>query len=96
MASASGTVTIDFGAFPGSNTAVVSVVGQGSIAATSSAEAFLMAETTSDHTVNDHKYAALLVQLICSVPVAATGFDIIALCAEKMQGTFKLRWVWAD
>jgi hypothetical protein len=96
MASATGTVTIDFGAFPGSNTATVTVSGQGSILATSNVEAFFMAESTVDHTANDHKFAALLAQLVCSVPVAATGFDIDAVSTEKLQGTFKLRWVWAD
>lgn len=38
MATGTGTATIDFGAFPGSNEASIAVTGQGSILATSKAE----------------------------------------------------------
>lgn len=97
MANATGTVTIDFGAFPGSNEASVTVTGQGSISATSKAEAFVMADDTSGtHTASDHRYFAMLAALTCGTPVAAAGFTIYARSAEKLQGTFALRWVWAD
>jgi hypothetical protein len=97
MATGQGTAVIDFGAYPGSNEASVVVTGQTAITATSKAEAFVMADdTTGDHTANDHRYFALLTGLTCGTPVAATGFTIYVVCAERLHGTFALRWVWAD
>lgn len=91
-----GTAIVDFGAFPGSNEASVAVTGQTTISATSKAEAYIMSDTTSDHTANDHAYVNILAGFICDTPVAATGFNIIARSAEQLQGTFQLRWVWSD
>ena len=97
MATAQGTATIDFGAFPGSNEASIAVTGQGSILATSKAEAYVMGgDTTSDHTADDHKYFAALVGLSCGTPSAGSHFEIHARSTEKLMGTFALRWVWAD
>jgi len=97
MASATGTATIDFGAFPGTSSASVAVTGQGSILGTSKAEAWIMADdTTSDHTANDHRNAELFISLTCGTPVAATGFTIHARAIATMTGTFAVRWVWAD
>ena len=96
MASGQGTATIDFGAFPGANEAQVTV-GDAGVSATSKAEAYFMADdTTSDHTASDHRYAAMLVALTCGTPTAGVGFNIYARCADKMQGTFEVRYVWAD
>ena len=97
MANGTGTATIDFGAFPGGNEASIAVTGQTSITATSKAEAWIMGDdTTSDHTASDHRYFAALVGLTCGTPSAGTGFTIYARSAEKLQGTFALRWVWSD
>lgn len=97
MASAQGTITIDFGSFPGSNEAYVEVLDQATIGIASKAESFVMADdTTVDHTANDHRYFAALVGLSCGTPVDGTGFTIYARSTEKLQGTFALRWVWAD
>jgi hypothetical protein len=86
--------TINFGAEPGSNQATVAVAGQGTILATSSAQAFLMAEPSADHTANDQAYAATVIGLTCSVPVAGVGFNIIATTNEKLTGTVTVRWFW--
>ena len=96
MANGQGTAIINFGSSPGSNEATVAVTGQTTISATSKAEAYFMADTTSDHTANDHEYAAALIGLTCDTPVAGTGFNIIARCLDHMQGTFQVRWVWSD
>ena len=96
MSSAVGSAVIDFGAWPGSNEASAAVTGQASILATSGAEAYLMAEAAGTHTAADARYAALLIGLSCSVPVAADGFTIYARSLHKMQGQFAVRWVWAD
>ena len=96
MATGQGTATIDFGAFPGSNEASVAVTGQTGISGTSKAEAYVMATSSSDHTISDHQYAPLLIGLTCGALVAGTGFTIYATCLDKMQGTFTVNWVWAD
>jgi hypothetical protein len=97
MATGQGTATVDFGAFPGSNEASIAVTGQGAILATSKAEAYVMADdTTSDHTASDHRYFAADVGLSCGTPTDATGFTIYAYCRQKLQGTYTVRWVWAD
>ena len=97
MPSALGTATLDFGAYPGSNEASVSVTGQGTISATSKADAYVMGDdTTGDHTANDHRYFDLLAALTCGTPSAGTGFTIYARSTEKFQGTFQVRWVWVD
>jgi hypothetical protein len=97
MATGQGTATIDFGAFPGSNEASATVTGQAAILATSKAEAYVMADDASGtHTASDHRYFAALVGLTCGTPTLATGFTIHARSTEKLQGTFSLRWVWAD
>jgi hypothetical protein len=97
MATGQGTASINFGAFPGSNEASVAVTGQTSISATSKVEAFVMGDDTStDHTEQDHRYLTMFAGLTCGTPVAATGFTIYARSTQKLQGTFTLRWVWAD
>lgn len=97
MATGQGTATIDFGAAPGLNEASIAVTGQAGISATSKAEAYVMADdTTADHTASDHRYFTLFTELTCGTPVAGTGFTIYGNSNEKMQGTFALRWVWAD
>jgi hypothetical protein len=97
MATGQGTATIDFGAFPGSSEASVSVTGQTGINGTSKAEAYLMGDdTTADHTAADHRYAPAFIGLTCGTPSAGTGFTIYGRCLDKMQGTFSIRWVWAD
>lgn len=53
-------------------------------------------DTTVDHTAQDHRYAAALIGLTCGTPSAGTGFTIYARSTEKLQGTFALRFVWAE
>lgn len=92
-----GTAIIDFGSFPGSNEATVTVTGQTAILATSKAQVFIMADDTSfDHTANDHRWAAALVSLTCGTPTLGTGFPIYANSLEQLQGTFSVRWTWSD
>lgn len=93
MANGQGTIEIDFSI--GSNEASVVVTGQTSIASSNSAEAFIMYEASSEHTANDHAYAAALIGLSCGVPTDGVGFTIYARSTEKLTGKFKLRWVWA-
>ena len=91
---ATGTATIDFGAFPGSNEASV-FVPAASIAAGSDVEPFWRGDdTTTDHDAEDHKWAAVFIGLSAGSIVAGSGFTIYARSVEEMEGTFKVRWVW--
>lgn len=94
--SAIGYITIDFGGGAGSGSTNVSVTGQTAITGTSYAEAFFMADSTSDHTVEDHCWANTLCALTCSAATAGTGFTIYARAIDKMTGTYKVRFTWAD
>lgn len=97
MAHGQGEVEIDFGAFPGSHEASAIVTGQSYIQDTSKASSFLMGDdTTADHTAKDHRYAAMFIGLTCGTPVPNDGFTIHARSRERMQGSFKVRWVWTD
>lgn len=98
MATGHFTGTLDFGAAPGSNEASVVVTsGMGSISATSKVEAYFMGDdTTADKTASDHRYAPLFISLTCGTPVAATNVTVYGRSAEKMQGTFAFRGIWAD
>ena len=89
-----GSAIINFGAFPGSNTTSVVVTGQSSIISTSTVTAFMMADTTSDHTASDHQYASSLISLTCGTIVLGVGFTINATCLDDMQGTFNVRFIW--
>lgn len=93
MASGQGVIEIDFST--GSNEASVAVTGVSEILSTNSAEAFMMYEASSEHTANDHAYAAAFVGLTCSTPTNGVGFTIYARSTEKLNGKFKLRFVWA-
>lgn len=96
MASGQGVATIDFGAFPGKNEATVVITGQSTISSTSKAEAYFMRETSSNHTANDHSYAAFFVALTCGPPTTGVGFTIYGVSSEKVQGAFTVRYVWTD
>lgn len=54
-----------------------------------------MAEATSDHTLQDHTYAARFTSLTVGAP-SAEAFTIYARSEHKLQGTFAVRFVWAD
>jgi hypothetical protein len=96
VATGQGTATIDFGA--GSYEASVAVTGQTTIGAGSKAEAFVMGDdTSSDHTAVDHRWLrALGVDFTCGTPSAGVGFTIYGKSIYALEGTWSLRFVWAD
>jgi hypothetical protein len=97
MANGTGSATINFGAFPGTQECQVAVTGQATISATSKAEAFIMGDDTSTgHTAADHRYVGLFIALSCGTPTAGTGFTIYARAQDKLQGNWTIRWVWSD
>lgn len=95
MASGTGTATLDFGTHPGSNESLVSVTGISTISSTSKVEAFVMVDTSVDHTMGDHMYFNLFAKVTC-IPVNGVGLNIYATSLEKLTGKFTVRYVWAD
>lgn len=95
MAVGHGTVTIDFGVFPGSQEASVAFT-DAAISAGSKVEAYVMADaSTSSHSANDHRYLPLLVDFT-GLASAGVGGTVYARSLNKMQGTWQVRYVWAD
>ena len=92
---AKGTTTIDFGSAPGSTRASVAVTGQTSIDGTAAIEAFIMRESSADHTDENHSVVADRINLSCGNIVAGTGFTIYATTDLRLRGQFTVRWVWA-
>lgn len=90
--SATGTTTVDFGTAPGGNYATSVVTGQTAITSTSYIEAWIMAETSADHTLEEHLIVPM--QIKCGNIVNATGFTIYAFSDMRLTGTFTIRWVW--
>ena len=95
MATGQGTVTIDFGVFPGANEASVAFV-DATISGTSKVEAYVMSNAVSgSHTALDHRYLPLFA-VFTAEPSAGVGGTIFGRALQKMIGTFELRYVWAD
>ena len=88
-----GTATLDFGAFPGTSEASVVVTGLTTLAG--GAMAFWGGDTSTNHTAEDHEYAAALIGLSVGAVIPGTGFTIYGRCLHKMQGAFTVRYVWA-
>ena len=86
-----GTVTLDFGAAPGTNIIVATVTGQTGVLSTSYLEAWIMADSTTDHNAYEHAIAPI--KLTCGNIVVGTSFDITAVSDWRLSGTFKCRWV---
>lgn len=71
-----GTVEVDFGAFPGASDASVAVTGQTGILGTSLVEAWLLPADTADHTADEHWVEKI--RVMAGNIVAGTGFTIYA------------------
>lgn len=72
---ASGTVIVDFGAFPGQSDASVTVSAPG-IAANSLVEAWILPAQTTDHSPDEHSLETLTVKADQSSIVPNTSFGI--------------------
>lgn len=106
---ATGTTTIDFGAFPGATDASVTVTGQASIVAGSLVEAWVRPEATADHSADEHWVERL--HVVAGNIVAGTGFTIYGRVGEdaarsvrppgqsvspgsRLYGTWTIAWAW--
>ena len=95
MATGQGVSTINFGPFPGTQEASVTFA-DAAILGTSKVEVYVMADgVTADHTANDHRYLPLLADFT-ALPTAGVGGTIHGRSLNLMQGTYQLRYVWAD
>ena len=90
---AQGHTTVDFGAFPGTTEARVSITGQTGIAAASDTEAWIRCETSADHSSDEHAIEDMVVQ--AQDNVAGTGFLITAHpLIGRCYGVYNVSWVW--
>lgn len=80
---ATGTATLDFGAFPGKSHATVAVTGQTGIIAGSLVEAWIRPEATADHTADEHMMETL--KVFAADIVAGTGFTIHGLNTSQLN-----------
>ena len=95
MATGQGTVTIDFGVFPGSQEASVAFA-DAAVSAGSKVEAYVMSsDAVGTHTANDHRYLGLLAEFT-GQPSAGVGGSIFGRSFQRLIGQFNLRYVWAD
>lgn len=90
---AQGTVSLDFGASPGTDEATVDVTGQTGFVATSLAEAWLYPKDTADHTVDEHRVAGV------DVKAAYQADGTIRIYARQVDGdletgVWNVGWVW--
>ena len=99
--SASGTTTVDFGAFPGAADTSVAVTGQAGIVSGSLVGAWIRPVATADHSIDEHRVEPISV--VADTIVAATGFTIYATEAvadtpmnegHRLYGTWTVAWAW--
>jgi hypothetical protein len=97
MATGAGSVELDFGVAPGGTVATATVTGQASILATDHVGAWFMAEASTDHSAETHRYILPnFVGLVANAPTAATGFTITATSLIDLVGKIKCRWGWSS
>lgn len=78
---AQGTVTLDFGAFPGKTDATVSVTGQTGITGSSLVEAWIFPTATADHSVDEHWVDPP--EVFAGNVVAGAGFTIYGVVKKR-------------
>lgn len=89
-----GTAEIDFGAWPGSNEASVTVAAPG-VAPGTNVEPWVMAtDSTTDHTAADHKYFPAFAVL--TAEAGTDEFIVHGRSTQKMQGAWAFHYVWAN
>lgn len=86
----SGVTTIDFGAFPGTSDAKVTVTGQAGIVSGSKVKAYLIATDTVDHSADEHWIETI--DVMAGNIVAATGFDIYAKNTNALSEPVLEQW----
>jgi hypothetical protein len=80
--SATGTATLDFGAFPGASDASVAVASAG-IGAGSLVEAWLFPAATIDHTADEHLVETI--KVVAGNVVAGVGFTVYGVNTSQLN-----------
>lgn len=83
---ATGTATLDFGAFPGKLDASVAVIGQAAIGTNSIIEAWIRPVATTLHSADEHIMASVMLDIVAGNIVAGTGFTIYGLVRDTSPG----------
>lgn len=92
---AQGTATVDFGSFPGTDIATLTITGQTGILTSSLVEAWLVPKDTADHSEDEHVIEPPNLFVAYSSIVAGTGFTITAIAIDGLAyGTYSVAWVW--
>ena len=97
---ATGTATLDFGAFPGATDTSLAVTGQAAIVSGSLVEAWIRPVATADHSADEHWVESLHVS--AGLIVAGTGFTIYGRVrsddavgrGSRLYGTWTIAWAW--
>lgn len=102
-----GSVVLDFGAFPGKTDATVTVTGQTAITGSSLAEAWVVPTATADHSADEHWVDPPAV--MAGSVTAGAGFTIYGAVrtradasnsnargdSPRVYGKWTVAWVWA-
>jgi hypothetical protein len=95
---AQGNTVIDFGAFPGGQTATGTVTGQTQLLSTSLAEAWINPTVaTADHSIDEQVMDWQRIQMVVVNIVAGVGFTIVAQLypnQPNLYGKYNVAWVW--
>lgn len=83
---ATGTTTINFGAYPGKLDTSVAVTGQASILSGSLAEAWIWPVGTAAHSADEHVLGAIEMAVVAGNVVAGVGFTIYAVARDNTPG----------
>lgn len=89
-----GTAQVDFGAGLNTSEVNLTVVGQTGIFSTSVVRVNIEPIATTNHTIEDHRYAATFIAVTADTIVVATGFTIRVRTLYPMTGKFTVRWTW--
>jgi hypothetical protein len=92
----SGLAEIDFGAFPGSDTASLAITGQDDIEATASVTVSIVYDPTDDHSADEHLVDPP--RVVAGTIVAGTGFTIYGNTTSNtfVYGKWTLAWRWSN
>lgn len=95
---ATGTATLDFGAFPGATDTSLAITGQTAIVSGSLVEAWLRPAATADHSADEHMIESI--HVFAADIVAGTGFTIHGRSttqfgqSTRLYGTWSVAWAW--
>lgn len=89
-----GTVTLNFGAAPGTNIVTATVSGQAGVLAGSNIEPFIMGvDSTATHNAYEHAIMQKEVGLAVITITPGSSFVVQAQTQLRLTGTITARWV---